>query len=74
MPGSSGPGAAEAPKLVVGGARPLIGRMVLFNAWAGRGSELTIRKNPTCPVCGSELTITDSSTTRRPVTLTPILP
>lgn len=59
MPGIVGTmQAAEALKLVVGGARPLIGRMVLFNAWAGRGSELTIRKNPTCPVCGSEPTIT----------------
>ena len=59
MPGIVGTmQAAEALKLVVGGARPLIGRMMLFNVWAGRGSELTIRKNPTCPVCGSEPTIT----------------
>ena len=50
--------AAEALKLIVGGARPLIGRMALLNAWTGRGGELPIAKNPACPVCGAEPTIT----------------
>ncbi|QHO90873.1 molybdenum cofactor biosynthesis protein MoeB [Actinomyces sp. 432] len=50
--------AAEALKLVVGGAQPLIGRMLLVNAWEGRGTELPIGKNPDCPVCGSQPTIT----------------
>ena len=44
--------AAEALKLIVGGAQPLIGRMVLLNAWSGRGGELPVDKNPACPVCG----------------------
>ena len=60
MPGIVGTmQAAEALKLIVGGAQPLIGRMVLFNAWKGRGSELPVAKNPACPVCGDEPTITE---------------
>ena len=59
MPGIVGTmQAAEALKLIIGGARPLIGRMVLLNAWTGRGSELPVVKNPACPVCGIEPTIT----------------
>lgn len=50
--------AAEALKLVIGGARPLVGRMLLVNAWDGRGAELPIRKNPDCPLCGTEPTVT----------------
>lgn len=50
--------ATEALKLVIGGARPLIGRMLLVNAWEGRGTELPVKKNPDCPVCGSQPTIT----------------
>ena len=60
MPGIVGTmQAAEALKLIIGGARPLIGRMVLLNAWTGRGSELPVIKNPACPVCGQEPTITE---------------
>ncbi|SDN61436.1 adenylyltransferase and sulfurtransferase [Actinomyces ruminicola] len=44
--------AAEALKLVVGGARPLIGRMLVLDAWDGRGAELPIGKRPDCPACG----------------------
>ena len=59
MPGIVGTmQATEALKLIIGGARPLIGRMVLLNAWTGRGSELPVVKNPACPVCGIEPTIT----------------
>ena len=59
MPGIVGTiQAAEALKLIVGGAQPLIGRMVLLNVWTGRGSELPVVKNPACPVCGTEPTIT----------------
>ncbi|WP_103064375.1 molybdopterin-synthase adenylyltransferase MoeB [Actinomyces qiguomingii] len=50
--------AAEALKLVIGGARPLIGRMLLVNVWEGSVRELSIGKNPDCPVCGSQPTIT----------------
>lgn len=45
--------AAEALKLVIGGARPLIGRILVLDAWGGAVTELTVRKNPACPTCGA---------------------
>ncbi|MDR2460258.1 MAG: molybdopterin-synthase adenylyltransferase MoeB [Deltaproteobacteria bacterium] len=51
--------ASEVIKLIVGGARPLIGRLFLFDAWLMRASELRLEKNPDCPVCGKNPTITE---------------
>ena len=51
--------ATEALKLIIGGARPLVGRMVLLNAWSGRGGELPVDKNPACPMCGDNPSITE---------------
>jgi molybdopterin biosynthesis family protein moeZ len=60
MPGIIGTmQATEALKLIIGGARPLVGRMVLLNAWSGRGGELPVDKNPACPVCGDNPSITE---------------
>lgn len=50
--------ATEAIKLVVGGARPLIGRMLTVNAWDAQTGEIEVKKNPRCPVCGEHPTIT----------------
>jgi len=44
--------AAETIKLIVGGAKPLIGRLLLFDAWRMSFRELKLDKNPDCPVCG----------------------
>lgn len=53
MPGIIGTmQATEAIKLIVGGARPLIGRMLMVNAWQATTAQLPLRKNPGCPVCG----------------------
>jgi len=49
--------AAEAIKLIVGGAKPLIGRLLLFDAWRMTFRELKLEKNPDCPVCGKNPTI-----------------
>ncbi|WP_172120023.1 molybdopterin-synthase adenylyltransferase MoeB [Actinomyces faecalis] len=58
MPGVVGTmQATEAIKLVVGGARPLIGRMLMVNAWQATTAELPLRKNPRCPVCGEDPTV-----------------
>lgn len=55
MPGIVGTmQATEALKLIIGGARPLIGRMLVLNAWDARGAELPVAKNPDCPVCGAD--------------------
>jgi adenylyltransferase/sulfurtransferase len=51
--------AAEVIKLIVGGAETLVGRLLLFDAWAMRFNELTIERDPDCPVCGQNPTITE---------------
>ena len=45
--------AAEALKLVIGGARPLIGRILVLDVWGGAVTELPVRKSPACPTCGA---------------------
>jgi adenylyltransferase/sulfurtransferase len=49
--------AAESIKLIVGGAKPLIGRLLLFDAWRMSFRELKLEKNPDCPVCGKNPSI-----------------
>ncbi|MBI4539499.1 MAG: molybdopterin-synthase adenylyltransferase MoeB [Gemmatimonadetes bacterium] len=49
--------ALETIKLIVGGASPLIGRLLLFDGLAMRWRELKIRKNPECLVCGENPTV-----------------
>jgi sulfur-carrier protein adenylyltransferase/sulfurtransferase len=49
--------AAETIKLIVGGAKPLIGRLLSFDAWRMSFRELKLDKNPDCPVCGKNPTI-----------------
>src|SRR5438874_12712961 len=44
--------AAEAIDLILGRGRPLIGRLLLFNALDMKFEELKLRKNPDCPICG----------------------
>ncbi len=50
--------ATEAIKLILGTGEPLIGRLLLVDALAMRFRELRLRKNPDCPVCGRQRTIT----------------
>jgi adenylyltransferase/sulfurtransferase len=49
--------AAETIKLIVGGAKPLVGRLLLFDAWRMAFRELKLDKNPDCPVCGKNPSI-----------------
>jgi molybdopterin/thiamine biosynthesis adenylyltransferase/rhodanese-related sulfurtransferase len=51
--------ANEALKLLLGIGDPLIGRSLLFEALEGSFTEIKLRKDPACPVCGEEPTITD---------------
>lgn len=51
--------AAEALKLIVGGAEPLVGRLLLIDAWGARVRELPVQRNPECAVCGGAPTMTD---------------
>src|SRR6202050_3775083 len=50
--------ATEVIKLIIGKGEPLIGRLLLVNALDMRFRELKLRKNPECPVCGANPTVT----------------
>ena len=50
--------AAEALKLVIGGGQPLLGRLAMLDVWGARLREIPVAKNPACPVCGENPTIT----------------
>src|SRR5579862_328960 len=49
----------EALKLAVGAGEPLVGRLLLFDALESDFTEVRIKKNPDCPVCGEHPSITD---------------
>ena len=51
--------AIEAIKLIVGIGEPLIGRLVHFDALKMKFREFKVRKDPTCPVCSENPTITE---------------
>jgi sulfur-carrier protein adenylyltransferase/sulfurtransferase len=51
--------ANEALKLVLGIGNPAIGRLLLFDALTARLDEVTVRRDPDCPVCGEHPTITE---------------
>ncbi len=50
--------AMETLKLILGKGQPLVGRLLLFDALGMKFRELKLRKNPDCPVCGKNPTIT----------------
>ncbi len=51
--------ALETMKLILGKGSVLVGRLVLFDALQMRFRELALRKDPACPVCGPEPSITE---------------
>jgi sulfur-carrier protein adenylyltransferase/sulfurtransferase len=51
--------ATEVIKLVCGIGQPLIGRMLLVDALGMKFQELRLRKDPECPVCGTNRTVTE---------------
>ncbi len=51
--------ANEAVKLILGQGNPLIGRLMLFNALDMKFRELKLKKDPSCPVCGENPTVTE---------------
>jgi adenylyltransferase/sulfurtransferase len=50
--------ATETVKLLLGTGRPLIGRLLLYDALDMTFREMKVRKNPKCPICGTNPTIT----------------
>jgi sulfur-carrier protein adenylyltransferase/sulfurtransferase len=51
--------ANETLKLALGIGEPLVGRLLLFDALSTELSEVSIRRDPNCPVCGDHPTITE---------------
>jgi len=50
--------ATEILKLAIGKGSTLIGRLLLFNALDMKFRELKLRKDPKCPICGPNPTVT----------------
>src|SRR5207247_7887581 len=51
--------ATEVIKLLLGIGEPLVGRYLLFDALEGSFREVRLRRDPKCPVCGENPTITE---------------
>lgn len=50
--------ATEAVKLILGIGEPLVGRFMIYDALRMKFRELKLRKDPDCPVCGTNPTVT----------------
>ena len=60
LPGTIGAiQATEAIKLILGIGEPLIGRLLLYDATSMSYEEVRLRKNPACPICGENPTLTE---------------
>ncbi len=51
--------ATEAVKIITGIGEPLMGRLLLYNALNMTFRELKLRKDPECPICGEDPTVTE---------------
>jgi len=51
--------ATETVKLILGIGEPLIGRLLLYDALGMSFREMKLRKDPNCPVCGENPTVTE---------------
>jgi bacteriocin biosynthesis cyclodehydratase domain-containing protein len=45
--------ANEVLKLIAGYGDPLVGRLLTFDAQSTRFSEVKVRRDPSCPACGT---------------------
>ncbi len=60
LPGAIGTiQATETVKLILGIGEPLIGRLMLYDALGMSFREMKLRKDPNCPVCGENPTVTE---------------
>ena len=51
--------ATEAVKLLVGTGKPLIGRLLIYDALGMKFRELKVSRDKSCPLCGENPTITE---------------
>ncbi|MGB3681876.1 MAG: molybdopterin-synthase adenylyltransferase MoeB [Rubrobacteraceae bacterium] len=60
LPGAIGTiQATETVKLILGIGEPLVGRLLLYDALGMSFREMKLRKDPNCPVCGENPTVTE---------------
>ena len=60
LPGAIGTiQATETVKLILGIGEPLVGRLILYDALGMSFREMKLRKDPDCPVCGENPTVTE---------------
>jgi sulfur-carrier protein adenylyltransferase/sulfurtransferase len=60
LPGTIGAiQATEAVKLILGEGEPLIGRLLLYDALNMEFDQVNLRKNPNCPICSENPTLTE---------------
>jgi sulfur-carrier protein adenylyltransferase/sulfurtransferase len=60
LPGAIGTiQATETVKLILGIGEPLIGRLLLYDALGMSFREMKLRRDPNCPVCGENPTVTE---------------
>jgi molybdopterin/thiamine biosynthesis adenylyltransferase/rhodanese-related sulfurtransferase len=60
LPGAIGTiQATETVKLILGIGEPLIGRLLLYDALGMNFREMKLRKDPNCPICGENPTVTE---------------
>ena len=53
--------ATEAVKVLLGLGEPLVGRLLTYDALGMRFREVKLRRDPNCPLCGTNPTIKDLS-------------
>jgi adenylyltransferase/sulfurtransferase len=51
--------ATEAVKLIIGSGNPLIGRLKIYDALEMDLKTIKVRKDPACPICGENPTVTE---------------
>src|ERR671916_2093907 len=51
--------ATEAVKLILGIGEPLVGRLMLYDALGMSFREMKLRKDPNCPICGENPSVTE---------------
>ena len=51
--------ATEVVKLILGQGNPLIGRLLMYDALQMNFNTFKIRRDPSCPVCGDDPSITE---------------
>ena len=60
LPGAIGTiQATETVKLILGIGEPLVGRLLLYDALGMSFREMKLRKDPSCPVCGENPSVTE---------------